>query len=98
MSHCRQGRQPQRTCVGCRKTSNRSDLLRLTYDCDRQQILADPKRKAGGRGAWVHHTGECLQRALRPGVLAGALRLPAQTPVAAEGIETAVAQATTSSA
>lgn len=53
---------PQRTCVGCRKTSAKGDLLRLVRTPD--GVFADPTGKMNGRGAYIHANQECLTAAL----------------------------------
>ena len=72
---------PERTCVGCRRRAPRSHLSRMIYDPVANAVCADPRGHASGRGAWVHPTGECLQRALHPTVLARALRISPHTTV-----------------
>ena len=54
---------PQRTCVGCRQTSAKGDLLRLVRTPD--GVLADPTGKMNGRGAYIHANRECLAVALQ---------------------------------
>jgi predicted RNA-binding protein YlxR (DUF448 family) len=63
---------PTRTCVGCRRTADRGDLLRLVSSKDGPQV--DPSGSAPGRGAYVHRRIACAQEAVRRGTLARALR------------------------
>jgi predicted RNA-binding protein YlxR (DUF448 family) len=72
------GPGPVRTCVGCRERDAQADLLRVVARDGRVQ--PDPRRRLSGRGAYVHvpTTGaqrQCLERALRRGGLARALRV-----------------------
>jgi predicted RNA-binding protein YlxR (DUF448 family) len=54
---------PGRTCVGCgTREADRSALVRLRIEGT--DVIVDPKRQ-GGRGAWLHPSAECLERALR---------------------------------
>ncbi|HTO01601.1 MAG TPA: YlxR family protein [Microthrixaceae bacterium] len=64
---------PERTCVGCRKIAQSSELLRYarTPDGVRQG------RALPGRGAWLCRDQECLQKALAKGSLARSLGVPA---------------------
>lgn len=62
---------PMRTCVGCRTTAPQAELLRIAVVGDAP--VADPRRRAGGRGVYVHQRGACLAAAGRGG-LARALR------------------------
>jgi len=57
---------PQRTCVGCRETSAKGDLLRLVRTSE--GVFADPSGKMNGRGAYVHANQECLASALKGGL------------------------------
>lgn len=53
-----------RTCVGCRTTVSRDDLVRMVAGPD-GRILFDLAGGAFGRGAWTHGTDDCLRRAAR---------------------------------
>lgn len=66
-------REPVRTCVGCRRSGQKRQLLRLVRTPE-GGVRADPTGKAPGRGAYVHAGGPCLDEALRRGALARALR------------------------
>lgn len=62
---------PQRTCVGCRQVLPKRTLVRVVRSLDGVKI--DPIGKAAGRGAYVHQTRSCWERAMR-GALANALK------------------------
>lgn len=69
---------PLRTCVGCRSTAPREDLLRVVAVQD-QGVLRldpDPSRVLPGRGASLHHNLSCLELAERRRAFVRALRLP----------------------
>ena len=68
---------PQRTCVGCREVTGKSDLLRLVRTTD--GVIADPNGKVDGRGAYVHSNQDCMRRALKGG-LEQALRTKLSVP------------------
>ncbi|MCX6427735.1 MAG: DUF448 domain-containing protein [Actinobacteria bacterium] len=61
---------PIRSCIGCRKRENPSELLRVV--CVEGRILPDPDRTASGRGAWVHR--RCAVSAVEHGALGRAFR------------------------
>jgi uncharacterized protein len=63
---------PQRTCVGCRVTASKRELVRLVRSSG--SIRIDPDGHATGRGAYVHPSDACVDLALRRGSLARALR------------------------
>ena len=70
--------QPVRTCVGCRQRAAKADLLRVVVD-DRgagREVVPDPKGRAPGRGAHLHPSLDCLQRAVRRRAFSRALREP----------------------
>ena len=58
-----------RTCVGCRRRDVRSALLRVVAEWDDTgehvaRVVADPRCRLPGRGAWLHPTPECLDLAV----------------------------------
>jgi uncharacterized protein len=73
---------PIRQCVGCRGRAPQTELLRVAAQGG--ELFSDPRRRLPGRGAYVHHRRECLDRATRRGTLARALRtsVPAQAMAA----------------
>ena len=66
-------RAPVRTCVGCRATTAKTDLLRLVAVDG--VLLPDPQARQPGRGAYLHPTATCLELALRRRAFPRALRL-----------------------
>ena len=56
---------PLRTCVGCKTSVPQGGLVRVVLVGGR--VVADPDRRAPGRGAWVHPTRECLAGAAKGG-------------------------------
>ncbi|MDQ4008881.1 MAG: YlxR family protein [Actinomycetota bacterium] len=67
---------PVRTCVGCRRRSPKSDLLRLVVagDSPERVVAPDPRGTAPGRGAHLHPAVACLDQAVRRRALTRALR------------------------
>jgi predicted RNA-binding protein YlxR (DUF448 family) len=57
---------PARTCVGCRTVAPQADLLRIAVAGDR--LVADPRRRVAGRGAYVHRAAACLAAAGKGGL------------------------------
>ncbi len=75
-------RTPVRTCVGCRRRDEQTALLRVVAVRDEGTtsgwlLRADERRRAAGRGAYVHRDPACLQRAIDRRAFGRALRLPA---------------------
>ena len=64
---------PIRTCVGCGVRAAQSELVRLRTEGER--VIVDRKR-TGGRGAWLHADGVCLDQAIRRRAFGRALRRP----------------------
>jgi predicted RNA-binding protein YlxR (DUF448 family) len=50
---------PIRTCVACRETDEKRDLMRIVRQAD-GSVLYDPKGKISGRGAYVCAQTECV--------------------------------------
>jgi predicted RNA-binding protein YlxR (DUF448 family) len=65
---------PQRTCVACRQTSAKRQLVRVVRGVD-GSVAIDPTGKRSGRGAYVCDTAECWQAALKRGILVRALKI-----------------------
>ena len=65
---------PPRMCVGCGVRAAKSDLLRLVAAGN--EIVPDAAARLPGRGAYLHPSRECLERAQRRKALGRALRLP----------------------
>lgn len=57
---------PQRTCVGCRQVVAQGQLLRLAVVDER--VVPDPRRRAPGRGVYVHARPDCLKAAGKGGL------------------------------
>ena len=73
-----------RTCVGCHVATAPSELVRLVLGPD-GSLVADARGGTLGRGAWVHPTLECVERAVPRGV-ARTLKAEVKT-TAAEVVE-----------
>lgn len=52
----------ERTCVGCREGGLRQELERFVF-VDPVGLVHDLRRRAPGRGAWIHPRKECFFRA-----------------------------------
>jgi predicted RNA-binding protein YlxR (DUF448 family) len=78
-----------RTCVGCKTRAAKSDLLRVVAVGG--VIVADPLARSPGRGAYLHPSQECLERARRRRAFSRALRVTG--PLADEGLARYLSQA-----
>ncbi|MDQ6849073.1 MAG: YlxR family protein [Actinomycetota bacterium] len=76
-----------RTCIGCRKRTVAAELLRVVVVPGAPDsgpvVVPDPRRRAPGRGAWLHPASECVELAERRRAFARALRVPAATDLTA---------------
>ena len=56
---------PERTCLGCRKSASRTELLRFVLlDSETSKMLSpDNEKKLPGRGSWLHQSNSCYQLA-----------------------------------
>jgi hypothetical protein len=63
---------PQRTCIGCRTVLAKKELVRIVRTSAGIQL--DPTGKVAGRGAYVHNTRSCWEKALK-GPINHALRI-----------------------
>ncbi|WP_337060976.1 YlxR family protein [Kineococcus sp. G2] len=62
--------------MGCRRKGARSALLRVVASAEGDEVLVDERRRLPGRGAWLHHSTACLDRAEKRRALPRALRRP----------------------
>lgn len=68
-----------RTCVGCRRRADKSELVRLVWQ---QTVVVDPGQVEPGRGAYLHPGPACLALAVRRRAVSRALRVSAVDPEA----------------
>lgn len=77
MSPKRKGPRPKpvpiRTCVACRQSSAKRELVRIVRDTT-GRVQLDPTGKKPGRGAYLCTNYECWDEALRHGLLSRALK------------------------
>ena len=57
-------KKPQRNCVCCRTTRDKSELLRVVAMAD-GSIVYDPTGKAPGRGSYLCKNAECIKSELK---------------------------------
>lgn len=62
---------PQRTCVGCRETLPKRQMIRLVRTA--KGVFIDLTGKVAGRGAYLHDRYSCWARGMK-GALANALK------------------------
>lgn len=67
-SQPRQKRIPQRTCIACKQTRPKRELIRVVRSPD-GHITLDPTSKKSGRGAYVCARRSCWDIALKKGKL-----------------------------
>jgi uncharacterized protein len=69
---------PVRTCIGCGSRAVKSEMIRVVAAGD--EIVPDVTFRLPGRGAYLHPSLACLERAQRRKAFPRALRLPAALP------------------
>jgi predicted RNA-binding protein YlxR (DUF448 family) len=74
-------REPERTCVGCRRKSPKRSLLRIART-PAGGVALDATGSTPGRGAYVHEDRACVEAALSHGALWRALRTGADADTA----------------
>ena len=57
-------KKPQRSCVCCRTTRDKSELLRIVAMAD-GSIVYDPTGKAPGRGSYLCRNAVCIKTELK---------------------------------
>ena len=63
---------PQRTCVACREVNEKRSLVRIVRTPE--GVAVDPTGRIPGRGAYLHDSRECWEKALKKGILARGLK------------------------
>ena len=66
------GAGPVRTCVGCRRRDDQAALLRVV--ANGTGVRVDVRRRAPGRGAYVHPDPACVTAAVKRRAFPRALR------------------------
>ena len=74
---------PQRTCVACRATRPKRELVRVVRS-PLGELSVDLRGKAPGRGAYLDPDAGCLERGLAEGALSRALEIPIDEATAAK--------------
>ena len=72
---------PQRTCVACKEVNEKRSLIRLVRTPD--GVVIDTTGRLPGRGAYLHDSKECWEKALKRGWLARSLK----TEISQENLE-----------
>ncbi|MDR2671722.1 MAG: YlxR family protein [Coriobacteriales bacterium] len=68
-------KQAQRSCVACRQSATKQQLVRFVRNKD-GSLDCDPTGRMSGRGAYVCATSECFDAARRKQSLSKALKCP----------------------
>jgi predicted RNA-binding protein YlxR (DUF448 family) len=69
---------PQRTCVACRRTTAKRELVRIVRTPE-GSVEVDPTGKRSGRGAYLCPTPDCWRLAVQKGRLDRALKTSLST-------------------
>lgn len=70
---------PLRTCIICRQTQGKRELVRLVRTPD-GQLAVDPTGRMNGRGAYLCRQKTCWEAALKGGQLSHALQIEIGEP------------------
>jgi predicted RNA-binding protein YlxR (DUF448 family) len=70
----RQKHKPQRTCIACRETKDKRDLIRVVRTPE-GKVIIDPTGKANGRGAYLCQQASCWEKSLQKMLLTKALKV-----------------------
>lgn len=65
---------PMRTCVGCRQTKPKKELIRIVLSPE-GELFIDLKGKANGRGTYICYNNECFTEALKKKRISFALKI-----------------------
>jgi predicted RNA-binding protein YlxR (DUF448 family) len=79
-------REPERTCIGCRRRAVASTLARVALS-DGTIVFWGHGSRPAGRGASLHPNADCLRAALKTGAFARAFRARLDMPDEAHLLE-----------
>jgi predicted RNA-binding protein YlxR (DUF448 family) len=65
---------PQRTCIGCREEAGKRQLIRIVRTPE-ARVEVDATGRARGRGAYIHASSACWERALKGATIGRALKI-----------------------
>lgn len=65
----------KRTCIGCRQVRARAELVRIVRSSVDGTVIADPRGKEKGRGAYVCSNIDCINNAMEQHRLNKAFRI-----------------------
>ena len=65
---------PQRTCIACRLEAGKRSLVRIVRTPD-QRVVIDETGRANGRGAYLHSSRTCWEKALKGATIRNALKI-----------------------
>ena len=65
--------KPVRTCIACRRQSDKGDLVRVVRNAD-GNVEIDLKGKMPGRGAYICENADCVRQTAKGNRLSKALR------------------------
>ncbi len=68
-----------RTCVGCRQSGSRADLLRIVHT--QNTLSFDLDKSKPGRGCWIHPKNSCFSAAITGNSIPRALRVKVNVQV-----------------
>ncbi len=65
---------PMRTCVGCRQTKPKKELIRIVLSPE-SKLFVDLKGKANGRGTYICYDNRCFNEAAKKRRISFALKV-----------------------
>ena len=68
-------REPQRTCIGCREVAGKRRFVRIVRAAEGGVAIESRGQRLVGRGAYLHNSRDCWERALQGATIGNALRM-----------------------
>ena len=72
---------PERTCIGCGQKKEKNSLIRIVHAQD-DTFSIDPTGRKNGRGAYICHDPECLEKAIKRKALDRAFKVTVSLEIA----------------
>ena len=55
----------KRKCVGCGALKDRKNLIKITFDKQKNEIIINPNSKIFGRSVYLCYNNSCIENALK---------------------------------
>ena len=66
----------KRKCVGCGELKDRKELIKITFDKQKNEVIINPDTKIFGRSVYLCYNDSCIKEALKKNNIEKCLKAP----------------------